>query len=92
MFNEERKATYIDNNNNQNLNLPVVGSRIFNQIEEFEKKYNRYNTFLVPVGSEIYPYCDNVPQGNVISYFGKMSYPPNAEAAVWFVNHVFKHS
>lgn len=39
MYNEERKIKYIEENNNQNLNLPVVGTRIFNQIEYFEKKY-----------------------------------------------------
>ena len=55
----------------------------------FERKWRRVNTLLVPVGAEIYKYEENRDNRNIISYFGKMSYPANAEAAIWFSNKVF---
>ena len=55
----------------------------------FERKWGRVNTLLVPVGAEVYKYEENRENRNIISYFGKMSYPANAEAAIWFSNKVF---
>ena len=55
----------------------------------FERKWGRVNTLLVPVGAEVYKYEENRDNRNIISYFGKMSYPANAEAAIWFSNKVF---
>ena len=55
----------------------------------FERKFGIFNTLLVPVGAEVYDYEENKNNNNIISYFGKMSYPPNAEAVIWFSNQVF---
>lgn len=55
----------------------------------FERKFSKFNTLLVPVGTEIHKYKENKDSCNIISYFGKMSYPPNAEAAIWFSKQVF---
>lgn len=57
----------------------------------FEQHYGKHNTFLVPVGCELKE-CEDRPinNGNFnIMYFGKMEYPPNAEAAAWFADKVF---
>lgn len=55
----------------------------------FEKKFGKVNTLLVPVGAEVHGYEENKDNQNIISYFGKMSYPANAEAAIWFSYNVF---
>ncbi|WP_373132811.1 glycosyltransferase family 4 protein [Bacteroides ovatus] len=73
----------------KNLNIKLF---TFVSIEDkifFERKWRRVNTLLVPVGAEIYKYEENRDNRNIISYFGKMSYPANAEAAIWFSNKVF---
>lgn len=55
----------------------------------FENKYGFTNTLLVPVGTEV-NVSEKKDKGNFnISYIGKMEYPANAEAAVWFANNVF---
>lgn len=73
----------------RNLNIKLF---TFVSIEDkafFEKKFEKVNTLLVPVGAEVHRYEENKDNQNIISYFGKMSYPANAEAAIWFSNNVF---
>lgn len=55
----------------------------------FERKFSKFNTLLVPIGTEIHEYKENKCSRNIISFFGKMSYPPNVEAAIWFSKQVF---
>lgn len=55
----------------------------------FERKFGKVKTLLVPVGAEVHEYEENKDNRNIISYFGKMSYPANEEAAIWFSNNVF---
>lgn len=55
----------------------------------FEEKYKIKNTHLIPVGAEIYPYNTNNKKSHNVAYFGKMDYPANAEAALWFLENVF---
>ena len=55
----------------------------------FERKFSKFNTLLVPIGTEIHEYKENKYSRNIISFFGKMSYPPNVEAAIWFSKQVF---
>lgn len=73
----------------RNLNIRLF---TFVSIEDknfFERRWGRLNTLLVPVGAEVYKYEENRKKQNIISYFGKMSYPANVEAALWFSNQVF---
>lgn len=73
----------------RNLNIKLF---TFVSIEDkafFEEKFGKVNTMLVPVGAEVHEYEENKDNQNIISYFGKMSYPANAEAAIWFSNNVF---
>ena len=55
----------------------------------FEKKFGKFNTLLVPVGTEMHEYKAYKDSSNIISFFGKMSYLPNVEAALWFSKQVF---
>ncbi|WP_302580730.1 glycosyltransferase family 4 protein [uncultured Bacteroides sp.] len=55
----------------------------------FERKFGKSNTLLVPIGTEIHEYKESKDSCNAISFFGKMSYPPNKEAAIWFSKNVF---
>ncbi len=55
----------------------------------FENRYGLTNTLLVPVGTEAVKLHKKDNQSFNISYIGKMEYPPNAEAAVWFAKNVF---
>lgn len=55
----------------------------------FERKYGLTNTLLVPVGTETKILEKQNKNDIIISYIGKMEYPSNAEAAVWFANNVF---
>lgn len=58
--------------------------------EFFENKYGLHNTYLIPVGTEISK-CDSKRKKEfIVSYIGKMEYPANVEAAIWFANNVFK--
>ena len=57
----------------------------------FEKKYNIYNTLLIPMGIEcVENKLGNRKFNNKIVFVGKMSYYPNEEAAKWFINHIFE--
>lgn len=56
----------------------------------FEKQYGLNNTCLLPIGTEISKYESKRNKEFIISYIGKMEYPANAEAAIWFANNVFK--
>lgn len=58
--------------------------------EFFEKKYHLMNTYLFPIGAEVFSKkpLENLP--NNIMYFGKMSYPPNVDGALWFAKNVFQ--
>lgn len=53
----------------------------------FEEKYNNYNTLLVPVGATIKEEVSN--KGKDIIFVAKMSYPPNENAAIWFLKNVW---
>ena len=55
----------------------------------FEKKYGLNNTYLVPVGTETIKLPEPPKKDFIISYIGKMEYPANAEASVWFANNVY---
>lgn len=55
----------------------------------FEKRYPDLKTYHFPIGSEIQPIENKEQKSYNICYFGKMSYPPNAEASKWFVDKVF---
>ena len=55
----------------------------------FEKQYGLHNTYLLPIGTEISNYESKPNKEFIISYIGKMEYPANAEAAIWFANNVF---
>ena len=57
----------------------------------FENKYNKTNTYLLPIGTEVFPYEKRNTNNHSfnICYFGKMSYPANDEAVTWFVDNVF---
>ena len=55
----------------------------------FEEKYGLRNTLLVPVGTEACKLEKPFTSDFTISYMGKMEYPPNAEAAVWFAKNVY---
>jgi len=56
----------------------------------FEQRYNLSNTLLVPVGTEIKRIPFTNKDNFVISYIGKMEYPANAEAVIWFAENVLK--
>lgn len=56
----------------------------------FEQRYNLSNTILVPVGTEIRRIPFMKKDNFVISYIGKMEYPANAEAVIWFAENVLK--
>lgn len=58
-----------------------------NDKKYFENKYNYTNTFLVPVGAYITDEINN--DGNDIIFVAKMSYPPNEEAAIWYLENVW---
>ena len=57
----------------------------------FEIKYHKTNTYLLPIGTEVFPYEKRSKNNRSfnIAYFGKMSYPANDEAVTWFVDNVF---
>lgn len=55
----------------------------------FENNYPNAMTYHSPIGSEINILDDSKIERGSIMYFGKMSYPPNAEAAKWFAEDVF---
>lgn len=57
--------------------------------ESFESNYNLNNTLLLPIGTEIAPVENSSIKENNIIFVGKMSYQPNIEGAIWFVNNVF---
>lgn len=73
----------------RNLNIELFTFVSIKDKAFFEKEFRKTNTLLVPVGAEVYKYEENKDNRNIISYFGKMSYPANAEAAIWFSNNVF---
>lgn len=54
--------------------------------EFFEKKYKLNNTFLVPVGAYL---KENTSKGKDVIFVAKMSYPPNENAAIWFLKNVW---
>lgn len=54
----------------------------------FQKQYPHAKTYLSPIGSEVDILNDFNIEHNSVMYFGKMSYPPNAEAAKWFAEEV----
>ncbi|MBR1461293.1 glycosyltransferase family 4 protein, partial [bacterium] len=54
----------------------------------FEKKYNKKNTLLVPVGTEIKDDVKIVNTQNIL-FVGKLSYSPNEEGILWFIDNVF---
>mgnify|MGYP004670102015 CR=1 FL=1 len=53
----------------------------------FEDKYKYTNTFLVPVGAYITDEINN--NGKDVVFVAKMSYPPNEEAAIWYLENVW---
>lgn len=55
----------------------------------FERCYPYVETYHSPIGSEINELDENKVEFGSIMFFGKMSYPPNAEAAKWFAEEVF---
>lgn len=55
----------------------------------FEKLYPNAVTYHSPIGSEVDVLEDSKIEAGSIMYFGKMAYPPNAEAAKWFAENVF---
>lgn len=55
----------------------------------FETLYPNAVTYHSPIGSEVDVLDDSMIEAGSIMYFGKMSYPPNAEAAKWFAENVF---
>lgn len=56
----------------------------------FEKKFDKNNTLLVPIGTELAEYESCMEyRHKKIMYFGKMSYPPNIDGAIWFIENVF---
>lgn len=55
----------------------------------FEVRFKKNNTFLAPVGTEIYDFhVDNCSSANIM-YFGKMCYSANIDGALWFANNIF---
>lgn len=54
----------------------------------FEKEYNKSNTYLVPVGTDL-KFAENVKESHEISFIGKMSYPANEAAAIWFLENAW---
>lgn len=58
--------------------------------EYFEKKYGNNNTLLVPVGAEVNRQNELMTNNNHnIIFVGKLSYPPNEEGIIWFLDKVF---
>lgn len=55
----------------------------------FEERFNKSNTFLAPVGTEIYDFHVNNGSTANIMYFGKMCYTANVDGALWFANNIF---
>jgi glycosyltransferase involved in cell wall biosynthesis len=57
----------------------------------FEIKYNKKNTYHLPICCEIHPYLSyhESHKMHCLAMIGKMSYPANVEAATWFANNVF---
>lgn len=56
----------------------------------FEKKYGLFNTYHLPIGTEISRKHNTTHNNSFnISYIGKMNYLPNSEAAIWFAQNVF---
>ena len=55
----------------------------------FEENYNLCNTYLLPIGTEISVLDTQHDDEFNISFIGKMDYPANAEAAIWFARNVF---
>lgn len=53
----------------------------------FENKYKYKNTLLVPVGAYITDEINN--EGKDVIFVAKMSYPPNEEAAIWYLENVW---
>lgn len=54
----------------------------------FENEHQLFNTSLLAIGSNIHEY-EEMKYTQKIMFFGKMSYPPNAEGAKWFIENVF---
>ena len=56
--------------------------------EYFEKKYQLFNTLLVPVGAEI-NFSDIKPGVHSIIFVAKMSYQSNEDGAVWLLEKIW---
>lgn len=54
----------------------------------FEEKYNKNNTMLVPIGSEI-KQIEEFKESHNLVFIAKMSYQPNETGALWFLNNVW---
>ncbi len=72
-------------------NSDVICLQTFVSLEDkafFEATFKNKETMLLQIGSELTEYKEIVGGDNIM-YFGKMSYPPNVEAAEWFALNVF---
>lgn len=69
-------------------NIAVFTFVSSNDKKYFEKRYPHATTYHSPIGSEVDILNNFKIEHNSIMYFGKMSYPPNAEAAKWFAEEV----
>lgn len=57
--------------------------------EYFEKRYNKKNTFLVPVGAEINAASQMSGNCHNLIFVANMAYPPNEAGALWLINAVY---
>lgn len=71
-------------------NMPILLHTFVSNEDKafFENEHHLYNTSLLAIGSNIHEYDEMKPTRKIMC-FGKMSYPPNAEGAKWFVENVF---
>lgn len=83
---EKLEKKYYNNYNIKLFTFVSTEDKLF-----FETKYHRTNTYLLPIGTEVFSYVKQNRLNNSfnITYFGKMSYPANEEAVTWFVDNVF---
>ena len=61
-----------------------------NDKEYFETRYKMQNTFLLPIGSNVSDFPNEIPSKD-IAFIGKMSYKPNEEGAIWFITNVWNY-
>lgn len=55
----------------------------------FENEYGVSNAYLMPVGAD-YAFEQQTPHTHILSYIGKMSYPANEEASLWFLKNIWQ--